>query len=95
MALCPEIVKPKKGRGRPTKHSIKQYAALIAVKEEKKATLRKAETDYSEEICPERVDHSVIHYWEKKLEDVYVAFVKKIGQLLSKLTRPTCLINQV
>jgi hypothetical protein len=39
MALCPEIVKPKKSRGRPPKHSIKQYAALIAVKEEEKASL--------------------------------------------------------
>jgi len=88
MALCPEIVKPKKGRGRPAKHPIKHYAALIAVKEEEKVTLRKAETDFSEEICAERVDHSVIHYWEKKLEEVYTAFVKRIGQLLSKLTRP-------
>ena len=43
---------------------------------------------FSEEICSERVDHSVIHYWEKKLEEVYTAFVKRIGQLLSKLTRP-------
>jgi len=42
MALCPEIVKPKKARGRPTKHPIKHYAALIALKEEEKATLRKA-----------------------------------------------------
>lgn len=88
MALCPEILKPKKGRGRPAKHPIKQYAALIAVKEEEKASLRKAETDYSEEICPERVDHSVIHYWEKKLKDVYAALVRQIGKLLCKLTRP-------
>jgi hypothetical protein len=88
MALCPEIIKPKKSRGRPTKHPIKNYAALIALKEEEKTTLRKAETDLSDEICSERVDHSVIHYWEKKLEDVYVSFVRRIGQLLSKLTRP-------
>lgn len=88
MALCPEVLKPKEGRGRPPKHSIKQYAAIIAVKEEEKASLRKAETDYSEEICPERVDHSVIHYWEKKLKEVYVALVKRIGQLLCRLTRP-------
>jgi len=59
MALCPEILKPKKGRGRPPKYPIKQYAALIALKEEEKASLRKAETDYSECICSERVDHSV------------------------------------
>ena len=87
MALCPEILKTK-GRGRPPKHSIKQYAAIIALKEEEKASLRKAETDYSEEVCPVRVDHSVIHYWEKKLKEVYVALVKRIGKLLCKLTRP-------
>ncbi len=55
MALCPEILKAKKSRGRPPKRSIKEYAALIALKEEEKASLRKAETDYSEEICSERV----------------------------------------
>ena len=87
MALCPEILRAKT-RGRPPKHSIKEYAALIVVKEEKKASLRKAETDYSEEVCPERVDHSVIHYWEKKLDGVYTSFVKRISKLFSKLTRP-------
>jgi hypothetical protein len=87
MALCPEILNSK-GRGRPPKHPIKKYAAIIAVKEEEKASLRKAETDYSEEICPERVDHSVIHYWEKKLREVYIALVKRIGQLLCRFTRP-------
>ena len=88
ITLCPEIIKTKKSRGRPPKHPIKHYAALIAVKEEEKASLRKAEADYSEEICSERVDHSVIHYWEKKLKEVYVALVIRIGQLLCKLTRP-------
>jgi len=88
MALCPEILKPKKGRGRPPKYPIKQYAALIALKEEEKASLRKAETDYSECVCSERVDHSVIHYWEKKLKEVYVALVKRIGQFLCRFTRP-------
>ena len=88
MALCPEILKAKKSRGRPPKRSIKEYAALIALKEEEKASLRKAETDYSEEICSERVDHSVIHYWEKKLKEVYVALVKRIGRLLCRFTRP-------
>ena len=88
MALCPEILKAKKSRGRPPKHSIKEYAALIALKEEEKASLRKAETDYSEEICPERADHSVIHYWEKKLKDVYAALIKRIGRPLCRFTRP-------
>lgn len=87
MALCPEILKSK-GRGRPPKHSIKEYAALVVLKEEEKASLRKAETDYSDEICSERVDHSVIHYWEKKLKEVYVALVRRIGEVLCRLTRP-------
>jgi hypothetical protein len=86
MTLCHEILKAKT-KGRPTKHS-KEYAALIAIKEEKKASLRKADTDFSEEISLERVDHSVIHYWEKKLYEVFTALVKKISQLLVTLLTP-------
>ena len=86
--LCPEILQAKQKRGRPPKRSLKEYVALIAVKEEKKASLRRAETDHSEEICGERVDHSVIHYWEKKLEEVYTALVRRIGKLLKKQFKP-------
>ena len=81
--LCPDILKTR-GRGRPPKHTLKEYALLISVKEEEKNSLRKAETDNSQEICGSRVDHSVIHYWEKKLEEVYCALVRKISQLLAR-----------
>jgi len=36
----------------------------------------------------ERVDHSVIHYWEKKLEEVYIALVRRMGQLLLSSLKP-------
>jgi hypothetical protein len=56
----------KKSRGRKPKREIVKYALLIAIKELKKKNLREAETDLSDLICNERVDHSVIAYWENK-----------------------------
>ena len=85
--LCPEIIESKNKRGRPPNHTIKEYVALIAIKEEKKSTLRRAETEDSIKVCGERVDHSVIHYWEKKLEELFIALVRKIGVLLSTHTK--------
>ena len=86
--LCPEILQIKQKRGRPPKRSLKEYVTLISAKEENKTSLRRAETDYSQEICGERIDHSVIHYWEKKLEEVYTALIRRIGKLLTKLLKP-------
>lgn len=60
-------IKPK-GRGQPPKHPIKDYVILIILKEAKNASLRDGETDWSEAVCGERIDHSVIHYWEKRIE---------------------------
>jgi hypothetical protein len=85
--LCPELVKSK-GRSRPPKRSLKEYVSLIAIKEEGKESLRRAETEYSYKICRKRVDHSVIHYWEKKLTEVYSALVQRIGKLLIALLTP-------
>jgi hypothetical protein len=72
----------KNKRGRPPKHDRKDYLKLIIVKEWKKRSLRAAETDYSELVCGERVDHSVIHYEEKVLrkfvEEVIVLVGKKL-----------------
>ena len=79
--FCPKIIKASK-RGRPPKHSLADYTILLAVKEEKKASLREAETDYSEASCHERIDHSVIHYWEQKLRAAYVFLVQRIGLFL-------------
>jgi len=86
--LCPEIIRAKKQRGRPPKHPIKKYLAIVALKEENKDSLRKAESNYSEDICGERVDHSVIHYWEKKLNEVFSALIKRIGKTLLSLLSP-------
>jgi hypothetical protein len=63
--VVPDI--PANKRGQPPKHSIKSYLILIILKEFKKASLRDAETDWSEYVCGEYVDHSVIHYWEQKI----------------------------
>ena len=57
-----------KKRGRPPKHNPRNYLMLIAAKEFDKKSLRGAETRLSKEICNERVDHSVIAYWENKKE---------------------------
>ena len=73
-------------RGRKPKHSIRSYFKLIIAKEAKKASLRAAETDYSKAVCDRRVDHSVIHYWEKKFDKSLVErIVKAIGSKLEKL----------
>lgn len=65
--LLSRLTLDKNKRGRPPKRSIKDYLKLIITKEFKKKSLREAETDYSEIVCDERIDHSVIHYWEKNL----------------------------
>ena len=63
--IIPEI-KPNP-RGQPPKHPIRDYLILIILKEFKKASLRDAETGWSECVCGERIDHSVIHYWEQNI----------------------------
>jgi hypothetical protein len=64
--LLPNI-KRETNRGQPPKHPLKDYLILIAVKEYKRSSLRFAETDWSELVCGERVDHSVIAYWERNM----------------------------
>lgn len=68
-------------RGRKPKHSIRSYIKLIVVKEYKNASLRDAECDFSKTVCRCRVDHSVIHYWEKKLPK---EVVEKIVRTIAK-----------
>jgi hypothetical protein len=76
--------KIKNKRGRPPKHKIEKYLTLIAAKEFDKKSLRGAETRLSKEICKERVDHSVISYWENKPEvnSLMAEFINKAGALL-------------
>jgi hypothetical protein len=74
---------PKNNRGRPLKHDKKTYLKLLIVKEFKKRSLRSAETDYSELVCKQRVDHSVIHYQEKTIsKELIQQIIILIGQKL-------------
>jgi hypothetical protein len=82
------VMPNKRGRGRPPKRPLENYAVLIIAKEEDKKSLRKAERRLSQLICNERVDHSVIAYWEKQiattkwLQLVMRALGVKLKQLL-------------
>jgi len=83
--LVPDIGCGKR-RGRPPKRPVKDYLILIVVRKLKKASLRNAETDWSEYVCEERIDHSVIHYWEKNLRpEVIEQTVRIIGSELEEM----------
>ena len=85
--LTKKLIKRKAGRGRPPKHNPTSYAELIVLKEFKKKDLRSAEVDLSEFVVGERVDHSVINYWERKPEIVNCLkiIIFRAGYLLDKL----------
>jgi len=83
--LLPDI-EHKTNRGQPLKHPLKDYLLLIVIKECKKSSLRAAETDWSIYVCGKRVDHSVIHYWEKNLPpEVIEQAVRAIGSELEEM----------
>ena len=83
--LIPNISKPR-GPGRPPKHNLKKYICLLVLKELKCASLRNAEIEYSKVVCNERVDHSVIHYWEKNIDkELIKRLVRTIGAKLEDL----------
>ena len=73
-------------RGRPPKHDPEGYLTLLAAKEYDKKSLRGAEVRLSDLICKERVDHSVIAYWEKKPEvtQQITVIVDEIGRILEQ-----------
>ena len=86
--LTKKLIRKKQGgRGRPPKHNPTLYAELIVLKELKKKKLRAAETDLSKFVVGERVDHSVINYWERKPEIVNCLkiILFRAGYLLDKL----------
>jgi hypothetical protein len=85
--LAKRIIPPKRGRGAKPKHPVAKYAVLLVLKEFDKRSLRGAEVRLSELICKERVDHSVISYWENRLgmEVVIAKIVAVAGALLDKL----------
>ncbi len=77
----------KTGRGTNPKHSVDKYIELVVLTEYDERTLRGGEVRLSELVCNERVDHSVIHYWQSKPE--IVAAVRKIivvaGAILQRI----------
>lgn len=79
-------IPPPNTRGQPPKRPIRDYLSLIVVKEFKRSSLRSAETDWTEAICGERVDHSVIHYWENHLpREVIEQAIRDFGTRLEQL----------
>ena len=88
--LAQKLIRKKEGRGRNPKHNPTDYAKLIVLKEFDKHSLRKAEVRLSEFVIGERVDHSVIAYWENKPEIMRCLkiIVSRAGQLLDKLCKP-------
>lgn len=76
---------PSSTRGRPPKHPREDYLKLLLIKEEKGKSLREAETDLSREMLGERVDHSIIHYWEKIFGRRLIQILsQRIGELLKE-----------
>lgn len=84
--LTKKLIRRKSGKGRPPKHNPTSYAELIVLKEFKKKDLRSAETDLSRFVVGERVDHSVISYWERKPEIVNCLkiIISRAGFILDK-----------
>lgn len=84
------IRKKEETRGRPPKHNPTKYAEIIILKEFSNAlSLRKAEVRLSEFVVGERVDHSVIAYWENKPEIARCMqiIISRAGRILDKLLR--------
>lgn len=88
--LTKKLIRKKEGRGRNPKHDPTVYAQLIVLKEFEKKTLRGAESRLSELVVGERVDHSVIAYWENKpeIERCLKIIISRAGRLLDKLCKP-------
>ncbi len=76
----------KTSRGRKPKREIANYALLIVLKEFDKRNLREAEAHLSRLVCNERVDHSVIAYWENKsqMSSLVSKLISIAGAMLQK-----------
>ena len=85
--LAKQVKLVKKGKGRKPKQGILRYAILIALKEFDKRSLREAEVHLSRFVCGDRVDHSVIGYWENKVEmkKLICKFITIAGSMLDKV----------
>ncbi len=77
----------KGGRGTKPKHSVSKYAMILVLKEMKNENLREAEFDLTKIVCNERVDHSVLSYWENKEEmsKIISKFIAIAGALLQRI----------
>jgi len=75
-----------KPRGRPPKRSRVDYITLLVLKEDEKKSLRGTERRLSHTIFKERIDHSVIAFWEKKadVQLVLEEVIREIGKALIK-----------
>jgi len=79
----------KRGRGRKPKHKLENYFAVLVLKEFDEASLRKAEVRLTKSIVGERVDHSVLAYWESKPEThkIISKLISIAGAMLEQLTK--------
>jgi hypothetical protein len=84
--LTQKLIRKKEGRGRNPKHDVTKYAQLIVLKELEKNSLRAAEVRLSKFVLGERVDHSVIAYWENKPEIMRCLkiIIARAGRLLDR-----------
>jgi len=84
--ICRKAEFLKGGRGRKPKRSIEKYAFSLVLKEFDKRTLRSAEEHLTRLIFNERVDHSVLSYWENnpKMIKLLQIFVAVAGAMLDK-----------
>jgi len=76
----------KGGRGAKPKRDVSVYALVIALKEYDERTLRGAEAHITKLIHKERIDHSVISYWENKEEmpEIIAQFINVAGAMLER-----------
>jgi hypothetical protein len=77
----------KGGRGAKPKHNPEEYAMVLALKEMQDRNLREAEYHLSRYVCKQRVDHSVLSYWENKEEMLMIIakFISIAGAMLDKV----------
>ena len=76
----------KGGRGAKPKRNVDVYALVIAMKEYDERTLRGAEAHITRFVYNERIDHSVLSYWENKKEmsKIIAQFISIAGAMLDK-----------
>lgn len=76
----------KGGRGAKPKRDVKKYALALVLKEMQNRNLREAEMHLTRYVCKERVDHSVLSYWENKKEMsmIIAKFIVLAGAMLQK-----------